>query len=776
MTWRHALACLILLASAIHAAPLIRDIAPHGAQRGKTFTLTLRGEDLAPGARIQTTLPASISRLIPQETMRPNSELPFLVELKADAPVGLYPLRIITADGLSNVMLFSVGTLPECEESESKDPKKLNDKFEDAEPLMVPSTTNGTLTSGDIDIYGFEAKAGQKLTFEVEARRVGSAIDPALEIFDATGRELAKNDDGLGIGVDARLQWAAPKTGRYFVRVHDSRYSNQSQNFYRLKVGSFEYAEALFPLGGRRGEAASVALFRAGQNTPVATVKADTAAKGPVAFVNPADSAALPLPFTLSEEEELLKPVGPASTPALLKEHAIMNGRISSPGAIDKYTLNVEPGQKWVFDLTAASLGTSQLDAILTVYDAAGKKLASRDDTNGVDPILPFTVPESVRAVTIAVEDVLGRGGPEFGYRLQARRQAPDFTVELLTPYVNIPAGGTAQVPVLVRRHGHDGAVQIKITNLPPGFKLAGGHVPPENADQSFNTDNMGFRSARSTLTITAPAAATEVFDLGVIGEADTPEGKITRTAVGPGLMTAVRGDRQKPFTAPWLGFGLPVAVSKPALIELSTPKAATRIAQGVEFPIEYHVQRKAGVKAPVKVRTDVAGSVGNIRILKGAQGDSGSFLLATNFSTPATTFDMVLEGQTEIDGRPVTISAPMITVQVVPGYSIELQGSLNADGTTRGTVRREPTFEGGLVRIQADDLPDGVKCVPVEVPADQTEFSLVCTSAPDAHPGSYPVRLVSSAPNTGHKAKEEYKIADIETKLLVPGVMKAAK
>ena len=36
-----------------------------------------------------------------------------------------------------------------------------------------------------VDNYTFTAKAGQKLVFEVEARRAGSGVDPAIEIFDA---------------------------------------------------------------------------------------------------------------------------------------------------------------------------------------------------------------------------------------------------------------------------------------------------------------------------------------------------------------------------------------------------------------------------------------------------------------------------------------------------------------------------------------------------------------------------------------------------------------
>ena len=93
-----------------------------------------------------------------------------------------------------------------------------------------------------------------------------------------------------------------------------------------------------------------------------------------------------------------------------LVEDTIVNGRIAKAGQIDSYKLAVEPGQKWVFEVAAASLGTSQLDAILTLYDAGGKKLATGDDGDGLDPVLPFTVPSDVKELTIAVEDLLSLG------------------------------------------------------------------------------------------------------------------------------------------------------------------------------------------------------------------------------------------------------------------------------------------------------------------------------------------------------------------------------
>ncbi len=197
---------------------------------------------------------------------RPNTVLPFMVSLKADTPVGFYPIRVVTPDGISNAVLFSVGDLPEVEEIESKNPKQPNNFPQEAQKVPVPSVINGTLEGPDVDNYTFTAKAGQKLVFEVEARQAGSAIDPAIEIFDSTGRELARNDDAPGLGVDSRVEVAFPKAGEYRVQIHDSKFSEQAQNFYRLKIGSYLYADAIFPLGWRRGETTEVTL--SGGNLP----------------------------------------------------------------------------------------------------------------------------------------------------------------------------------------------------------------------------------------------------------------------------------------------------------------------------------------------------------------------------------------------------------------------------------------------------------------------------------------------------------------------------
>lgn len=765
------LTLLFALAGLAFAAPNLRDLSPRGGQRGKTIQLVLKGAELRPGAQLQTTLPAGISRLVPsKELMRPDSELPFLVEIKKDAPIGLYPVRVLTDDGLSNVLLFSVGEFAEVEETEASEPKQTNAELKSAQALTAPVTVNGTLPEADVDLYGFDAKAGQRLVFEVEANVMASAIDPAIELLDAAGKTIAKNDDAPGNGIDSRLDHTFRAAGRYYVRVHDSKYSDQSANFYRLKIGSYPYAEALFPLGGKRGEPVTVQAI-GGSFAQPAAVKIDTAVKSRFVPVRVAGSASLPLLFELSDTKEILEsePAGPAT----LEPGVILNGRIAKPKEIDKYKVAVKPGEQWIFEVRASALGTSRLDALLTVYGPDGKKLASRDDLGSADPVLPLEIPETVTEVTVAVEDLLGRGGPAFGYRLQAKREPADFIVRLNSPFVNVPAGGTAIVNATLQRRGYDGAARLEIPNLPKGFHVAGGHIAPAAASQRFDDPNPRFSAAASTLTITAdPDVKPQSAELQVIARA----GDIVRRAEGPGLVTTVKGLRQKAITAAWLEMDLPMAVSKPLPVKLSNPVPLVRISQGVEFPLNYKIDRGLVGKVQGKPRETIATQVGNLRILQGPPGkspDAGSMLVNTNFATPTTKFDMLSTVTADVDGKPVDVYAPIVTFEIVPGYQVWPSASewrAAAGGTFQiaGKIHREPTFEGGAVKLDVQELPEGVTCASTEVAAAVREFSIACQVAASAPKGTHEIQISSQAPDTGAKAKDTYKIPAVPGKLTI--------
>ena len=322
VNWRLFLLSSLLLnfplLSVQAAGPVLKSMEPRGGQRGKAFTLTLAGEQLTSGAELITTLPGSFSRLSsPPDVPESDSQLYFLVQLKPDAPVGIYPIRVRTDRGLSNILLFSVGTLPETTEEESllKQPtdKTNNDSMARAQKLSLPITVNGTLLGPDQDYYRFNVKAGEKWVCEVEARRGGSAIDPAFEILDAAGAPIVSVNDSPGIGVDARKEITFQKSGEYFIVVHDVKFSDQEQNFYRLKIGSYPFAEAVFPLGWQRGSSVDVTLFGGNLAKPV-TVKPDLKQDPTKPFipVGLPESDSLPFLFRLGNFPETLEPTSAA--------------------------------------------------------------------------------------------------------------------------------------------------------------------------------------------------------------------------------------------------------------------------------------------------------------------------------------------------------------------------------------------------------------------------------------------------------------------------------
>jgi hypothetical protein len=90
-----------------------------------------------------------------------------------------------------------------------------------ATDLSPPLALNGVISQqGEEDWFQFHAVKGVVVDVSVYARRLGSPLDSVLEINHSTGRNLAANDDA--IGVDSELKFTPPDTTNYFVRIRDT--------------------------------------------------------------------------------------------------------------------------------------------------------------------------------------------------------------------------------------------------------------------------------------------------------------------------------------------------------------------------------------------------------------------------------------------------------------------------------------------------------------------------------------------------------------------------
>lgn len=778
---------------AIAAPPVLNLAEPWGAKRGQAVSITLHGSNLIEGAKIITSLPAVFTPLSPAADKQ-GKQLPFLVEIKEDTPVGLYPIRIQSSNGLSNILLFSVGTFAEIREAESqaKTMDPLNDSMQTAQELKsTPIIVNGTLHTVDRDFYKIYAKAGEKRVIEVEARRMGSAIDPSMRIYSPKGQLLLRVEDTASLGVDCRTEFTFPQEGNYFIEVRDARFSDQSSNFYRLKIGSYAFGDAIFPLGWTRGKDVEVEI--SGGNLP-STVRTKPVWE-PVPMVSlPNTTATLPIPFVASDRAETLEPAGAGPHP--FPVGSVVNGRILKPGEVDRYTLAVEPGRWYSVDVAARELGTSRLDALLTIYDAQGQRIDSAGDKPprqsdaativagdySRDPSLIFQAPPKGTQVTIAVEDLSGEGGPAYGYRLLAQEQKPGFEVSLVNPLVNIPSGGTAIVSINVERRGYMGAIQLGVSGIGEGIEVRGGSVPAETGEN----EGRG-ASRRGVLTLTAKKGlAASELDLTVYGEAILPDGsKIRRTAKGPGMLTAIKGNfgfvdpsrrNVRPFNASWLGLALPAAVGdeQPAVLKVKSAPHI-RIVQGAkyDFPWEF-AYSTPGMQAPTNVTTDTPGGR-DLRINAGTKPKAGSGMLSMNttIGTPAATFDVIISARAGSAMNEEIIYAPAITVEVVQGYNVDAPKQSaplapNGKAELTGKLSREEGFVQP-VTIAADALPTGVNCATVEVAEKDSAYRISCEASADATPGEYKILLnPSSILPEGEKGKVPYKIAAVEATLVV--------
>lgn len=89
--------------------------------------------------------------------------------------------------------------------------------------------------NGDVDWFGITLQAGMTYTFDLEGEPTGQGTlsDPLLSIHEASGRELARDDDG-GTGFNSRLTFTPPRNGTYYLAAQAF---GSATGTYRLSAG-----------------------------------------------------------------------------------------------------------------------------------------------------------------------------------------------------------------------------------------------------------------------------------------------------------------------------------------------------------------------------------------------------------------------------------------------------------------------------------------------------------------------------------------------------------
>lgn len=106
-------------------------------------------------------------------------------------------------------------------------------RLQDGAPVSGELTSSdGTLSQGEyVDIYSFDAAAGQSITVDMTS----SEVDSFLAVILPDGKTI-QNDDFAGQGSNARVQFNAPAAGRY--QVWATTYAGGATGSYQVSLSS----------------------------------------------------------------------------------------------------------------------------------------------------------------------------------------------------------------------------------------------------------------------------------------------------------------------------------------------------------------------------------------------------------------------------------------------------------------------------------------------------------------------------------------------------------
>jgi hypothetical protein len=351
--------------------------APRGAVRGTRVQLTLTGQGVGRATRVILPKPGLTATILPARQPDENRALIDLM-IAPDARVGLHAIGVITPLGVPGFQNFAVDADPELAEKEPNDAPSRTGKS--SLPLFkLPATLVGTIERpGDIDLFSFDAKAGDELVFRVTARSLGSQLRPLLTLLDAMGNSIARSSAGAASS-DPVLACTIPAHGRFSLQIEDADYGGSGNHFYRIAAGQIPFVRTVFPLGVERGRTTKIAV--AGANLgAVGTVSLPAAASSkpgtilsvPVSL----EGGRQPYPtgmVVVSDGPQLVEnePNDSVSSAQLLTVPGGVSGRIGRDQDVDLYRFRARKGERVIAEIFGRRLG-SPLDSALEILNAQG--------------------------------------------------------------------------------------------------------------------------------------------------------------------------------------------------------------------------------------------------------------------------------------------------------------------------------------------------------------------------------------------------------------------
>jgi hypothetical protein len=456
--------------------PRLLSVLPLAGQRGQTVVLTVRGQWLEGATAAwfeQSSLRAELLDITrsasevaltakPPDKMSPVPPVVtarLRLTVSAAVKPGAYPLRLVTARGVSNPLMFLItetGTV-----TESAQPHETVDQ---AQAIGLPSTIAGELSQhGQLDYYSFHGRRGQQIATEVLH---SENFDPRLALYEPGGswfdphrptRLLSEQEQSSDIiSTAARGTYRLPHDGQYFLEVSGLFGEGCTGCAYLVKISrtgdldyrpkpdlAHDFTERSFsrPLNPDWGETLSARDAPSGSPLPAAAASATAVAA--------AGGGTAPTKTEAQLRPEA--PIGPATVysfeapadstqPPAIQVPGLVEGVIGNPGTINGYRFIVTMGEKLAFEIGTPEQSPPVFNPRIGIIDSQGKEVfcnvhraVSLFNANGekhvylkkVEPKVVYTFAHG-GAYVLQVRDITSHyGGSDFRYKILVRPQVP---------------------------------------------------------------------------------------------------------------------------------------------------------------------------------------------------------------------------------------------------------------------------------------------------------------------------------------------------------------
>ncbi len=718
-------------------APTINPL-PTGIQRGVPAELVITGTNLASPTGVS--LGAPVKATIPTEDKNGTEPAKFKVriEVPADTPVGWYPFRIATLKGASNLRVVCIDDLPQVVGTGANRTKAA------AQAVPVPCTVTGSVLAEQADYYKISVKAGQRLSFDCLARRLGSAIDAQMSIYDAKSmRELAFDNDSPGCQTDPRISYVFKEAGDYLVEVKDVLNRGGAESFYRIRIGDFPLATTPIPMGAKRGTKAKIS-FAGPAIDGVAPVDVDVPNDPAlsVIWVSPKSAAGLqgwPVPLALSAHDETVEtePNNDAKTANRIAVPGGITGRFQQSDDADYYVFSAKKGQKLAIEGHTLEFYSPSLLHIALRNAKTNVEIAKSNPQAPVpgDQRIDFTAPDDGDFL-IEVTHLHFAGGPNEAYRITVRPPTQGFDIVLPNERFDVAPSGVAAVPVQIVRKGYTGPIELT-TKGHPGLT---------------GTANIKAGANAAILMVVAKAdVPMGSYQFQIIGKATVDGQPVIQAAGAKGLVVqslngltyppmhlqtfvALAVKEKAPFT-------LAIKIDPPEGIPGGKANVTITATRDAGFDEEITLSPPTGLPATIPPPKTVAA------IAKGKT--ESSFPLDLNAKTPIGEYFILVTAKTKHMGKELSGAAPLMLVLGAP-FDLQVEPTVvNLKPGDKAKVKVLAVRRGGYngpIALDFRNLPANVTGDKASIPAGKNDIEVMITADAKAAPAENAAVMVGGA------------------------------